>query len=272
MIGASRNPAGIRQLARLWLLVMGAGLSLPAVAARPAPEAEAVYAHFAAIAGEPQDAVRFFRIYYWQPISDRALVLWLGREEPYLIELREHCFGLSQELSLRIADYQRPGRNTLRSRWSAIITRSALPCRIGTIRALDFSRIDELDPRFLPESPDAAKPVPATAKPVSGVRPPTPQDGRRWASLVSVHMQPPEEPKNDAGRGKQGVSYVAAEVAPDGMVRATEILVRSGDAELDAAALEAVMHWRFEPYRMDEHGTPVWVQVPIVFSSPRDSN
>lgn len=132
------------------------------------------------------------------------------------------------------------------ARWSSIFTRDGQDCRIGSIRALDFSRIDEVDPRLIG--------APAAA------------DQRLWADLVSVHMEPPEYPKNAAGRNKHGVVLVAAEVMPDGHVRKTEITDSSGHVDLDHAALRAVDHWRFEPYRTEKPGRLVWVQVPVVFA------
>lgn len=245
-------------MATLWLWVVCACCSSVALAARADPETDATYQRFASIAGEPQDSVRFFRVHYWQPINERALVLWLGREEPYLIDLRERCYGLRQELFLRIADYQRPGRNMLRARWSSIVTRNALPCRIGAIRALDFSRIDDIAPRDI--GTDGRRESGGTAPGAA-----TPSNERQWAALVSVRMEPPKYPKNAARRNKHGVTHVAAEVAPDGGVRRTEVLVSSGHHDLDSAALRAVQRWRFEPYRNDDPSRPVWVQVPVVF-------
>jgi TonB family protein len=257
MIGAGYDKTVFRTLAWLWLL-LAACCGRVLQAAPSAAEIDATYERFAAIAGEPQDSVRFYRMHYWQPISDRALVLWLGREEPYLIDLRERCYGLRQELFLRIADYQRPGRNMLRARWSSIITRSGHDCRIGSIRALDFSRIGELAPRQLPHDTG-----PALSRPAGSA---TNADERRWEALVSVLMVPPEHPKNSAGRGKQGTTHVAAMVAPDGSVVRTEVLIGSGQRDLDDAALAAVRHWRFEPYRSDDPDLRIWVQVPIVFN------
>lgn len=255
MIRAFWDNFRILQLARPALLVFCACTSVLA-AARSDPATDATYARFSAIAGEPQDSVRFFRIHHWQPLSERALVLWLGREEPYLIDLRERCHDLKRELSLRIADYQRPGRNMLRARWSSIFTRDGQDCRIASIRALDFSRIHEINPRELGTG-EAAR---------TGTENDQASTARRWAALVSVHMEPPDYPRNDAGRNKHGVVHVAAEVLPDGRVRKTEILDSSGHVDLDHAALDAVRQWRFEPYRNDDQALPVWVRVPVVFA------
>jgi protein TonB len=252
MIGIGDHQSG-RTAAALLGLLLYAWCSLCAAAASDS-EIDATYQRFEAIAGESRDSVRFYRLHYWQPISDRALVLWLGREEPYLVELRERCAGLRQELFLRIADYQRPGRNLLRARWSSILTRGGHDCRIASIRALDFSRIGELTPRLLVPGDKPDKGLAAGA------------DKRQWAALVSVWMEPPEQLTNSAGRGKQGITHIAAEVAPDGSVIATEVLIGSGQRDLDNAALEAVLRWRFEPYRSDDADLRVWVQVPVVFN------
>lgn len=124
------------------------------------------YAALETIAGEPLDSVRFFRVRFWQPISEHAIVLWLGREEPYLIDLRDRCYGIEKEGWLRLADYQRPGRNQLRARWSSILLRDGRDCRVGQIRALDYEALQALDARFqppvdpAPPPPDAPRLIP----------------------------------------------------------------------------------------------------------------
>jgi TonB family protein len=257
MIGSGYNHSSIKAVASLWLLLC-AWVCPQWAAAASESETAATYQRFRAIAGPAQDSVRFYRLHYWQPLSDRTLVLWLGREEPYLVDLRERCFELRQERFLRIADYQRPGRNMLRARWSSIITRNGHDCRITSIRALDFSRIDELAPRRLQHDTGPALSRPAGSAELT--------DERRWAALVSVLMEPPERLKNSAGRDKSGITHVAAQVAPDGRVIATEVLIGSGHRDLDSAALESVLRWRFEPYTSDDADLRVWVQVPVVFS------
>lgn len=257
--------SGIRKLAGLWLLL--AACCDVAAATTPAPaEVDATYQRFEALAGKSQESVRFFRMYYWQPISDRALVLWLGLEEPYLIDLRERCHGLRQELFLRIADFQRPGRNMLRARWSSIVTRHGHDCRIGNIRALDFSRIDEIEPRPITRDPRLAGGAPNVTPGTGATLRQHDEDPRQWATLVSVSMVPPEQPSSGAGRFRHGITHIAAKIDPDGHVLATDVLISSGHRDLDSAALEAVLGWRFEPYRSDDPDLRVWVQVPVVFN------
>ncbi len=226
------------------------------------------YQRFEAIAGQPQASVRFFRVYYWQPVDEHSLVLWLGREEPYLVNLRERCYNLMKQLTLRIADYQRPGRNSLRATWSQIITDDGRSCRIDSIRALDFDRIKQIDPRFIPRSPASAKRRPLGDIAISSDGELPPDDGRRWLNLVSIKMPQPNYPRSAYRRGRSGIAHVAAEVAPDGSVISAELLISSGTEALDQAAVRAVRQWRFETYRSEEPGEHVWVQVPIVFALP----
>ncbi len=108
--------------------------------ATPPPE---LRAKLEAIAGAEVDKVRYFRLMFWQALDDRSLILWLGREEPYLVDLREHCHNLAHEISISLTNYVRPGRNTVRARWDFVQTRDRR-CRIGTIRPLDLEGMTEL--------------------------------------------------------------------------------------------------------------------------------
>lgn len=252
----------------LWLCIVG--IAMPAWANEGKGPGSEPYQRFEAIAGEAQDSVRFFRVHYWQPLDEHALVLWLGREEPYLVTLRERCNGLMKQMTLRIADYQRPGRNTLRAPWSQIITDDGNNCRIESIRALDLERIDDIDPRYLPRSSASAK-----RKPLNEIADSVQQtaasdapgnDGRRWVNLLSIKMPQPNYPLSAFRRGRGGIAQVAAEVAPDGSVLSTELLTSSGTESLDNAALHAVKRWRFEPYHNENPTEHAWVRVPIVFA------
>lgn len=233
----------------LWIALGAAGVHADEVTASE----EAQYQRLSAIAGETLDSVRFFRVHYWQPISERALVLWLGREEPYLVDLRERCFGLRHELFLRIGDYQRPGRNLLRARWSQIMTREGRTCRIGSVRALDYARVGSIDPRVLPPANSDDRNDSAAT------------DRRNWVELKAVATAPPVYPAGNEGQPPLQASHVAAEVDPDGRVVSTELLLSCGDDDFDQAALAAVRQWRFQPPRNpdSEH---VWVDVPIKFT------
>jgi len=241
-----------------FFVLWGAGLGLLCAAGTGRAAqlvAQSESQRFAAIAGEALDSVRFFRVYHWQPIDDRTLILWLGREEPYLIDLRENCSGLKSQLFLRLGDFQRPGRNVLRARWSQVIMDANRSCRIGQIRALDFARVAQINARKISQSDPPTK----REKPPAGAA----DDGRIWANLVSIKMVQPDYPT--AARAHRGVSQVAAQVDSSGAVLTTELLISSGHAELDQEALRVVKQWQFEPYASDAE-LLVWVHVPIDFS------
>lgn len=121
------------------------------------------YALIEALAGEPIEEVRFFRVRFFRPLNNRALVLWLGREEPYLVDLRELCYGLDRALWLSVGDFNRPGRNALRVRWSTVVLADGRDCRVRQIRPLDYEALMQLDARFRP--PSARKEAPAGEDP-----------------------------------------------------------------------------------------------------------
>lgn len=109
-----------------------------------------------ALAGTSVSAVSFYRVYYWTPLDERSLVLWLGREEPYLIQLREACVGYARDRTLRLSEFQRPGRNKLRTRWSMVFTREGRSCALISIQPLDLEGMRRLAPPYsLPEEKDA---------------------------------------------------------------------------------------------------------------------
>lgn len=225
----------------LTLAVRLAGADAPL---RASPDRERIEA----LAGAPVDAVRFFKVYFWQPLDESSLVVWLGREEPYLVTLRERCNGLLDESVLRLADYKRPGRNMLRTRWSEIVTEDGITCRIGSIRALQLEPLEALGSRYSPEASNA------------GVR--STADGRRWESL-----EPLERPARPARIGndlRPPTSVgIAAEVDQNGRVRRVRVEASSGYNDLDEMAVAHVRRWRFEPHRPGHPPRPVWVSVRV---------
>lgn len=201
-----------------------------------------------ALAGAPIDAVRFFKVYFWQPLDESSLVVWLGREEPYLVTLRDRCYGLLEESVLRLADYQRPGRNMLRTRWSEIVTVDGDKCRLGSIRALQPEGLKALGSRYSPDAASAA--IRNTA------------DGRRWEALAPLEQPAqPERVGNDL-RPPTRVG-IAAEVDQNGRVRRVRVEASSGYNDLDDLAVDHVRRWRFEPHRPGHPLRPVWVSVTV---------
>lgn len=229
-------------LGALCLLVTGwagAAKSSPANPDRPRIEA---------LAGAPVDAVRFFKVYFWQPLDESSLVVWLGREEPYLVTLRDRCNGLLEESVLRLADYQRPGRNMLRTRWSEIVTVDGDKCRLGSIRALQPDGLKALGSRYSPDAANAA--IRNTA------------DGRRWEGLTPIEK--PARPKRVGNDLRPATSVgIAAEVDQNGRVRRVRVEASSGYNDLDDMAVDHVRRWRFEPHRPGHPLRPVWVSVTV---------
>lgn len=205
-------------------------------------------ARIEALAGEPQDAVRFFRVVFWQPIDEETLVVWLGKEEPYLLTLRRKCEGLLEESTLRLAEYSRPGRNMLRARWSQILTVDGRVCRITHLRALDLDGLRALGPRYVPAAEFGVASDP---------------DVPRWEALTPIDAPAPVNPRATPGRSKPYTIELAAEVDDLGRVRNVQIKRSSGHNELDAIAMATVRRWRYEPHRQGHLERPVWVAVSV---------
>lgn len=127
----------------------------PASAPTLAPKE--IRAAIAEFAGDPVSEVSFYRVHYWTPLDERTLVIWLGREEPYYIQLREACTGYARDRVLRLGDFQRPGRNKLRIRWSVVFTREGRTCTMQEIRPLNLDGMRKLAaPYSLPGGKDAS--------------------------------------------------------------------------------------------------------------------
>ncbi|HYC72207.1 MAG TPA: energy transducer TonB [Opitutaceae bacterium] len=74
----------------------------------------------------------------------------------------------------------------------------------------------------------------------------------------------PEYPFDAKRLGLAGVVEVAFVVGPDGAVRDARVL-RSDHRELEAAALRAVLKWRFEPGKVRGRPVAFRMNVPMVF-------
>jgi protein TonB len=63
--------------------------------------------------------------------------------------------------------------------------------------------------------------------------------------------QPPHFPQSAMARHEHGTVSLRIHVAPDGAVQRVETRRGSGFADLDEAARDSVLHWRFIPTRRD---------------------
>lgn len=83
--------------------------------------------------------------------------------------------------------------------------------------------------------------------------------------LRVVDMRPPDYPPSARRQGIEGTVRVRVLVGEDGRVIQALVFKTSGNDMLDAAALEAVSDWRFEPAQRDGEAVRAWASVPIAF-------
>lgn len=112
-----------------------------------------------------------------------------------------------------------------------------------------------------PEAPAPVRPEPParSAEPPTSVEPPP---------LIQPRYRrnpPPAYPRDARRDHKEGTVRLAVRVDIHGDVEQVEIVESSGTAALDAAAREAVLHWKFEPGRRGETPVACRVTVPIHF-------
>lgn len=79
----------------------------------------------------------------------------------------------------------------------------------------------------------------------------------------------PIYPPASRATGEQGKVYLDVHVSPAGEAVHVRLRASSGFDRLDAAALEAVRHWRFVPARQGAEAVTAWVVVPISFNLRR---
>lgn len=78
--------------------------------------------------------------------------------------------------------------------------------------------------------------------------------------------QPPRYPTVARKRGQQGTVWVGVQLDEQGQQAKRHVLMSSGLAVLDNAALLAVSRWQFRPYEVSGVGRPSRVRIPIEFS------
>jgi protein TonB len=137
------------------------------------------------------------------------------------------------------------------------------------------------------ESPAHAQPAASDAPPERGPdpsAPPTQLAALPAGDLVDSAAAPgagtSEPPRYEAGgkanpwprypaaarrRGIEGEVLVEVRVGADGAPAGVEILRSSGSALLDAAAVEALERWRFEPARSGGQPVAGAVEIPVTF-------
>lgn len=142
-------------------------------------------------------------------------------------------------------------------------------------------------PRVRPVSPRAPAPVPAeapahaapaaeTALPVlaavagaGGAQAESPPVVAPRFDADYLSNPAPGYPAASRAMGEQGKVFLNVFVSPRGEPEEVRVRSGSGHERLDAAALDAVRHWKFVPARRGEETVAAWVVVPISFTLRR---
>lgn len=89
------------------------------------------------------------------------------------------------------------------------------------------------------------------------------------STLARAHPtnRPPRYPEEALRAGWQGVAWLIVDVGPDGRVTNVALERTSGYAVLDAAAVEAVAGWTYDPRRVDGVAAPDRLRLPLRFTT-----
>lgn len=117
-------------------------------------------------------------------------------------------------------------------------------------------------------APVAAAPSPSPATPPA--LPPTPPAPPAKVELPrsnADHLNNPVPPYPPVSKrlGEEGTSLLRIYVGADGLPQKAELRTSSGFERLDAAALAAVMKWRFKPGTRGGVAEAMWILQPIPF-------
>lgn len=112
----------------------------------------------------------------------------------------------------------------------------------------------------------SARPAPAAEAAAAAVDPlPAPRGPTTRARPLAGACPAPRYPARERRLGVEGVVRLRVRVADDGAVEAVEVEASSGSAALDAAAVEAVLGWRFACALRDGDPASDVVLVPVRF-------
>lgn len=88
------------------------------------------------IADEAVASVRFMRLQDWEALDDRTIVLWAGRQEPYLVKLDGNCIGLTFNNTIGVTSVG----HRLFAGHDRVLTANS-NCRITSIQPLDYGKL-----------------------------------------------------------------------------------------------------------------------------------
>lgn len=114
-----------------------------------------------------------------------------------------------------------------------------------------------VDPEPVPQTVSEPRPV-AQAEPAPAVIAP-------GYEADYLNNPPPAYPRLSRRLREEGEVELRVRVSTAGHPLTVEVAGSSGSERLDAAALQAVRQWRFEPARRGDQAVEAWVRVPILF-------
>jgi protein TonB len=109
---------------------------------------------------------------------------------------------------------------------------------------------------------------------VGGVRPGPGGEGSGEGSGSSSlptggYQVKPRYPDSARRRGVEGTVIIKAYVTEQGRVEQVQVEQSAGHGDLDAAAVEAVGRWRFQPAQRGRQAIAMWVSIPVRFMLDR---
>lgn len=96
--------------------------------------------------------------------------------------------------------------------------------------------------------------------------------GSAMSSPARVDVTQPHTqlyPESAQASGEEGTVLVNVYVAPNGKVAKYNVAQSSGFGDLDNAALESVLNWRFVPAMRDGDTVADWLIVKLVYQLPQ---
>lgn len=131
------------------------------------------------------------------------------------------------------------------------------------VRTTVFLRLPRAEPVGSTGSHGSPHPVPALDEPI--------HVGQNVMTERLVHRVDPEIPSGLEGDRPMGLVILSVVVGKSGKVQeATVVRGDKGDPRLNAAAVNAVKQWRYEPYAV--HGNPITVRTTVLLRLPKSES
>ena len=111
----------------------------------------------------------------------------------------------------------------------------------------------------------SATPAAAPVPPLAVAKAPPDEGITRMATPTGGYQVRPSYPSTARRLGIEGTTLLRVYVAADGRVIDVQLDQTAGHPDLDRAAAEAVLRWKFEPGRRGSEPIGMWVRLPVQF-------